>query len=140
MMKSLIDYVKFKHFDSLSFMKEIENETIKYFDSPVVCEDETDYEDYNMRLQDDPDEDLGPIRVFCYLDDSRQNYFKFTLDDNGDPCVDIKLNEMTWTAGFQHTNVRGIDIDEQITIQLENIFKDISTKKIGVHHNIYHLD
>lgn len=140
MMKSLIDYVKFKHFDSLSFMKEIENETIKYFDSPVVCEDETDYEDYNMRLQDDPDEDLGPIRVFCYLDDSRQNYFKFTLDDNGDPCVDIKLNEMTWTAGFQHTNVRGIDIDEQITIQLENIFKDISTKKIGVHHNNYHLD
>jgi hypothetical protein len=140
MMKSLIDYVKFKHFDSLSFMKELENETIKYFDSPVICEDETDYEDYNMRLQDDPDEDLGPIRVFCYLDDSRQNYFKFTLDDNGDPCVDIKLNEMTWTAGFQHTNVRGIDIDEQITIQLENIFKDISTKKIGVHHNNYHLD
>tara|TARA_B110000037_G_C16913632_1_gene421327 strand:- start:91 stop:456 length:366 start_codon:yes stop_codon:yes gene_type:complete len=121
-------------------MKELENETIKYFDSPVICEDETDYEDYNMRLQDDPDEDLGPIRVFCYLDDSRQNYFKFTLDDNGDPCVDIKLNEMTWTAGFQHTNVRGIDIDEQITIQLENIFKDISTKKIGVHHNNYHLD
>ena len=37
-------------------------------------------------------------------------------------------------------NVRGIDIDEQITIQLENIFKDISTKKIGVHHNNYHLD
>jgi hypothetical protein len=33
-----------------------------------------------------------------------------------------------------------MDVDEQIETQLENIFKDISTKKIGVHHNNYHLD
>ena len=139
-MKAIIEYIKSKHFDSQSFMKELKDETSKYFDNPVTCKDETDYEDYEMRLDDDPEEDLGPIWVCCYLDDSRQNYFKFTLDDFGNPCVDIKLNEMTWTAGFQHTHVSGVDIDEQIETQLENIFKDISTKKIGVHHNNYHLD
>jgi len=139
-MEAIIKYIKSKHFDSQSFMKELKDETSKYFDNPVTSVDETDYEEYEMRLKDDPEEDLGPIWVSCYLDDSRQNYFKFTLDDLGNPCVDIKLNEMTWTAGFQHTHVSGMDVDEQITTQLENIFKDISTKNIGVHHNNYHLD
>ena len=139
-MKAIVEYIRHTDFDSKRFMKELKDETSKYFDNPVTCVDETDYEEYEMRLEDDPEEDLGPIWVSCYLDDSRQNYFKFTLDDLGNPCVDIKLNEMTWTAGFQHTHVSGMDVDEQIETQLENIFKDISTKKIGVHHNNYHLD
>ena len=134
-MEAIIEYIKSKHFDSQSFMKELKDETSKYFDNPVTCKDETDYEDYEMRLEDDPEEDLGPIWVSCYLDDSRQNYFKFTLDDLGNPCVDIKLNEMTWTAGLNPNAT-----DEEIMTQLNNIFKDISTKNIGVHHNNYHLD
>ena len=134
-MKAIIEYIKSKNFDSQSFMKELKDETSKYFDNPVTCIDETDYEEYEMRLEDDPDEDLGPIRVFCYLESSKQDYFKFTLDDNGIPCVDIKLGDMTWTAGLNPNNT-----DEEIMTQLKNIFKDISTKKIGVHHNNYHLD
>ena len=134
-MKAIIEYIKSKNFDSQSFMKELKDETSKYFDNPVTCKDETDYEEYEMRLEDDPDEDLGPIRVFCYLESSKQDYFKFTLDDNGIPCVDIKLGDMTWTAGLNPNNT-----DEEIMTQLKNIFKDISTKNIGVHHNNYHLD
>ena len=134
-MEAIVKYIKYTDFDSESFVEELKDETSKYFDNPVTCIDETDYEEYEMRLEDDPDEDLGPIRVFCYLESSKQDYFKFTLDDNGIPCVDIKLGDMTWTAGLNPNNT-----DDEIMTQLKNIFKDISTKNIGVHHNNYHLD
>ncbi|SVB08491.1 uncharacterized protein METZ01_LOCUS161345, partial [marine metagenome] len=45
-MKAIIEYIKSKHFDSQSFMKELKDETSKYFDNPVTCKDETDYEEY----------------------------------------------------------------------------------------------
>ena len=134
-MEAIVKYIKYIDFDSESFVEELKDETSKYFDNPVTCIDETDYEEYEMRLEDDPDEDLGPIRVFCYLESSKQDYFKFTLDDNGIPCMDIKLGDMTWTASLNPNNT-----DDEIMTQLKNIFKDISTKNIGVHHNNYHLD
>tara|TARA_B100000886_G_scaffold52653_1_gene32349 strand:+ start:533 stop:937 length:405 start_codon:yes stop_codon:yes gene_type:complete len=134
-MEAIVKYIKYIDFDSESFVEELKDETSKYFDNPVTCIDETDYEEYEMRLEDDPDEDLGPIRVFCYLESSKQDYFKFTLDDNGIPCMDIKLGDMNWTASLNPNNT-----DDEIMTQLKNIFKDISTKNIGVHHNNYHLD
>ena len=128
-MKAIIEYIKSKHFDSQSFMKELKDETSKYFDNPVTCKDETDYEEYEMRLEDDPEEDLGPIWVSCYLDDSKLNYFKFTLDDNGIPCIDVRFHEITWTESFDFTTSNPeMDVYKQIETQLENIFKDISSK------------
>ncbi len=41
-MKAIIEYIKSKNFDSQSFMKELKDETSKYFDNPVTCKDETD--------------------------------------------------------------------------------------------------
>ena len=45
-MEAIIRYIKYTDFDSQNFMKELKDETSKYFDNPVTCVDETDYEEY----------------------------------------------------------------------------------------------
>ena len=123
-MEAVLRYIKNQDFNSQNFIQELNKETNKYFDNPVNCVDETDYEDDVYE-----EGEVGPIRVFCYLDDSKLNYFKFTLDNNGTPCIDVRFNEVTWTETFDFTTSNPkLDVEKQIEIQLENIFKDISSK------------
>jgi len=69
------------------------------------------------------------------MDWKNENYFRFTEDNNGSACIDIKLNNIKQIASV---NTNGSL--EEIKTQLKNIFLDLSNKKLGVYHNYYYTE
>ena len=123
-MEALISFAKNNWYDSETFLPDLETFTKEYFDVPIEFTDESD-------------EDENYVSVYAYIDGTH-NYFRFTRDNNGEPCIDIKLNELKWIAGFK--NWPSPISNHDIEIQLKNILLDIAGKHPGVHHDYYYIE
>ena len=128
---SIYTYVKSNIFKKEEFFEDIKTLSKDYFNDFLEIIDKTDYEELEMRLEDDPDDNFLVIKVECRINNS-ENYFVFTLDDNGNLCIDIFLNGKRITAGFKSNSS-----EEEMMGDIKNIFYDIASEKIGVNHNIY---
>ena len=128
---SIYTYVKSNIFKKEEFFEDIKTLSKDYFNDFLEIIDKTDYEELEMRLEDDPDDNFLEIKVECRINNS-ENYFVFTLDDNGNLCIDIFLNGKRITAGFKSNSS-----EEEMMENIKNIFNDIASEKIGVNHNIY---
>ena len=128
---SIYTYVKSNIFKKEEFFEDIKTLSKDYFNDFLEIIDKTDYEELEMRLEDDPDDNFLVIKVECRINNS-ENYFVFTLDDNGNLCIDSFLNGKRITAGFKSNSS-----EEEMMENIKNIFNDIASEKIGVNHNIY---
>ena len=128
---SIYTYVKSNIFKKEEFFEDIKTLSKDYFNDFLEIIDKTDYEELEMRLEDDPDDNFLVIKVECRINNS-ENYFVFTLGDNGNLCIDIFLNGKRITAGFKSNSS-----EEEMMENIKNIFNDIASEKIGVNHNIY---
>lgn len=128
---SIYTYLKSNIFKKEEFFEDIKTLSKDYFNDFLEIIDKTDYEELEMRLEDDPDDNFLVIKVECRINNS-ENYFVFTLDDNGNLCIDIFLNGKRITAGFKSNSS-----EEEMMENIKNIFNDIASEKIGVNHNIY---
>ena len=128
---SIYTYVKSNIFKKEEFFEDIKTLSKDYFNDFLEIIDKTDYEELEMRLEDDPDDNFLVIKVECRINNS-ENYFVFTLDDNGNLCIDIFLNGKRITAGFKSNSS-----EKEMMENIKNIFNDIASEKIGVNHNIY---
>lgn len=128
---SIYTYVKSNIFKKEEFFEDIKTLSKDYFNDFLEIIDKTDYEELEIRLEDDPDDNFLVIKVECRINNS-ENYFVFTLDDNGNLCIDIFLNGKRITAGFKSNSS-----EEEMMENIKNIFNDIASEKIGVNHNIY---
>ena len=128
---SIYTYVKSNIFKKEEFFEDIKTLSKDYFNDFLEIIDKTDYEELEMRLEDDPDDNFLVIKVECRINNS-ENYFVFTLDDNGNLCIDIFLNGKRITAGFKSNSS-----EEEMMGNIKNIFNDIASEKTGVNHNIY---
>ena len=128
---SIYTYVKSNIFKKEEFFEDIKTLSKDYFNDFLEIIDKTDYEELEMRLEDDPDDNFLVIKVECRINNS-ENYFVFTLDDNGNLCIDIFLNGKRITAGFKSNSS-----EEEMMENIKNIFNDIASEKTGVNHNIY---
>lgn len=128
---SIYTYVKSNIFKKEEFFEDIKTLSKDYFNDFLEIIDKTDYEELEMRLEDDPDDNFLVIKVECRINNS-ENYFILTLDDNGNLCIDIFLNGKRITAGFKSNSS-----EEEMMENIKNIFNDIASEKIGVNHNIY---
>jgi len=128
---SIYTYVKSNIFKKEEFFEDIKTLSKDYFNDFLEIIDKTDYEELEMRLEDDPDDNFLVIKVECRINNS-ENYFVFTLDDNGNLCIDIFLKGKRITAGFKSNSS-----EEEMMENIKNIFNDIASEKIGVNHNIY---
>ena len=128
---SIYKYGEYLIFEKEEFFEDIKILSKDYFNDDLEIIDKTDYEEMEMRLEDDPDDNFLVIKVECRINNS-ENYFVFTLDDNGLFCIDIFLNGKKITAGFKSNSS-----EEEMMEDIKNIFNDISSEKTGVNHNIY---
>lgn len=128
---SIYTYVKSNIFEKEEFFEDIKTLSKDYFNEYLEIIDKTDYEELEMRLEDDPDDNFLVIKVECRIINS-ENYFVFTLDDNGNLCIDIFLNGKRITAGFKSNSS-----EKEMMEDIKNIFNDISSEKTGFNHNIY---
>lgn len=128
---SIYTYVKSNIFKKEEFFEDIKTLSKDYFNDFLEIIDKTDYEELEMRLEDDPDDNFLVIKVECRINNS-ENYFILTLDDNGNLCIDIFLKGKRITAGFKSNSS-----EEEMMENIKNIFNDIASEKIGVNHNIY---
>ena len=108
-------------FDYVDFLDHLKPISEKYFESIVY--------------EDNSDEEENYKSVYGYFGDKNENYFRFTEDNDGIACIDIKLNNVKQIAGV---NTNGSL--EEIKTQLKNIFLDLSNKKLGVYHNYYYTE
>ena len=128
---SIYTYLELNTFKKEEFFTDIKTLSADYFNDRLEIIDKTDYEELEMRLEDDPDDNFLVIKIECRINNS-ENYFVFTLDDNGNLCIDIFLNGKRFTAGFKSNSS-----EKEMMGDIKNIFNDISSEKIGVYHNIY---
>jgi hypothetical protein len=108
-------------FDYVDFLDHLKPISEKYFESIVY--------------EDNSDEEENYKSVYGYFGDKNENYFRFTEDNDGIACIDIKLNNVKQIAGV---NTNGSL--EEIKTQLKNIFLDLSNKKLGVYHDYYYTE
>ena len=106
---------------SENFIEALKPIAEKYFESIVY--------------EDNSDEEENYKSVYGYFGEKNENYFRFTEDNDGIACIDIKLNNIKQIAGV---NTNGSL--EEIKTQLKNIFLDLSNKKLGVYHNYYYTE
>ena len=114
-------FLKYNMFDYGGFIESLKPIAEKYFESIVY--------------EDNSDEEENYKSVYGYFGEKNENYFRFTEDNNGSACIDIKLNNVKQIAGV---NTNGSL--EEIKTQLKNIFLDLSNKKLGVYHNYYYTE
>ena len=114
-------FLKYNMFDYGGFIESLKPIAEKYFESIV-------YEDHS-------DEAENYKSIYGYFGEKNENYFRFTEDNNGSACIDIKLNNIKQIASV---NTNGSL--EEIKTQLKNIFLDLSNKKLGVYHNCYYTE
>ena len=106
---------------SENFIEALKPIAEKYFESIVY--------------EDNSDEEENYKSIYGYFGEKNENYFRFTEDNNGSACIDIKLNNIKQIASV---NTNGSL--EEIKTQLKNIFLDLSNKKLGVYHNYYYTE
>ena len=129
---SIYTYVKLNTFKKEEFFADINTLSKDYFHDGLKITDKSYYEELEMLVEEDPNYDYFLIiKIECRINNS-ENYFVFTLDDNGLFCIDIFLNDKKITAGFK-SNIS----EEEMMEDIKNIFNDISSEKIGVNHNVY---
>ena len=114
-------FLKYNMFYYGDFMESLKPIAEKYFESIVY--------------EDNSDEEENYKSIYGYFGEKNENYFRFTEDNNGSACIDIKLNNIKQIAGV---NTNGSL--EEIKTQLKNIFLDLSNKKLGVYHNYYYTE
>tara|TARA_Y100000031_G_scaffold84029_1_gene92420 strand:- start:119 stop:703 length:585 start_codon:yes stop_codon:yes gene_type:complete len=118
---SVYTFLKYNMFNYGGFIESLKPIAEKYFESIV-------YEDHS-------DEAENYKSIYGYFGEKNENYFRFTEDNNGSACIDIKLNNIKQIASV---NTNGSL--EEIKTQLKNIFLDLSNKKLGVYHNCYYTE
>ena len=118
---SVYTFLKYNMFNYGGFIESLKPIAEKYFESIV-------YEDHS-------DEAENYKSIYGYFGEKNENYFRFTEDNNGSACIDIKLNNIKQIASV---NTNGSL--EEIKTQLKNIFLDLSNKKLGVYHNYYYTE
>ena len=106
---------------SENFIEALKPIAEKYFESIVYEDNSDEAENYKS--------------IYGYFGEKNENYFRFTEDNNGSACIDIKLNNIKQIASV---NTNGSL--EEIKTQLKNIFLDLSNKKLGVYHNCYYTE
>ena len=114
-------FLRYNIFDYENFIEAIKPIAEKYFESIVY--------------EDNSDEEENYKSIYGYFGEKNENYFRFTEDNNGSACIDIKLNNIKQIASV---NTNGSL--EEIKTQLKNIFLDLSNKKLGVYHNYYYTE
>ena len=114
-------FLRYNIFDYENFIEALKPIAEKYFESIVY--------------EDNSDEEENYKSIYGYFGEKNENYFRFTEDNNGSACIDIKLNNVKQIAGV---NTNGSL--EEIKTQLKNIFLDLSNKKLGVYHNYYYTE
>ena len=114
-------FLKYNMFDYGGFIESLKPIAEKYFESIVY--------------EDNSDEEENYKSIYGYFGEKNENYFRFTEDNNGSACIDIKLNNIKQIASV---NTNGSL--EEIKTQLKNIFLDLSNKKLGVYHNYYYTE
>ena len=114
-------FLRYNIFDYENFIEALKPIAEKYFESIVY--------------EDNSDEEENYKSIYGYFGEKNENYFRFTEDNNGSACIDIKLNNIKQIAGV---NTNGSL--EEIKTQLKNIFLDLSNKKLGVYHNYYYTE
>ena len=118
---SVYTFLKYNMFNYGGFIESLKPIAEKYFESIV-------YEDHS-------DEAENYKSIYGYFGEKNENYFRFTEDNNGSACIDIKLNNIKQIASV---NTNGSL--EEIKTQLKNIFLDLSNKKLGVYHDYYYTE
>ncbi len=118
---SVYTFLKYNMFNYGGFIESLKPIAEKYFESIVY--------------EDNSDEEENYKSIYGYFGEKNENYFRFTEDNNGSACIDIKLNNVKQIAGV---NTNGSL--EEIKTQLKNIFLDLSNKKLGVYHNYYYTE
>ena len=118
---SVYTFLKYNIFEYGIFIESLKPIAEKYFESIV-------YEDHS-------DEAENYKSIYGYFGEKNENYFRFTEDNDGIACIEIKLNNIKQIAGV---NTNGSL--EEIKTQLKNIFLDLSNKKLGVYHNYYYTE
>ena len=118
---SVYTFLKYEIFDYGIFIESLKPIAEKYFESIVY--------------EDNSDEEENYKSVYGYFGEKNENYFRFTEDNNGSACIDIKLNNIKQIASV---NTNGSL--EEIKTQLKNIFLDLSNKKLGVYHDYYYTE
>ena len=114
-------FLKYNMFYYGGFIESLKPIAEKYFESIVY--------------EDNSDEEENYKSVYGYFGEKNENYFRFTEDNDGIACIDIKLNNVKQIAGV---NTNGSL--EEIKTQLKNIFLDLSNKKLGVYHDYYYTE
>jgi len=114
-------FLKYNMFDYGGFIESLKPIAEKYFESIVY--------------EDNSDEEENYKSIYGYFGEKNENYFRFTEDNDGIACIEIKLNNIKQIAGV---NTNGSL--EEIKTQLKNIFLDLSNKKLGVYHNYYYTE
>ena len=114
-------FLKYNMFDYGGFIESLKPIAEKYFESIVY--------------EDNSDEEENYKSIYGYFGEKNENYFRFTEDNNGSACIDIKLNNVKQIASV---NTNGSL--EEIKTQLKNIFLDLSNKKLGVYHDYYYTE
>ena len=118
---SVYTFLKYNIFEYGIFIESLKPIAEKYFESIVY--------------EDNSDEEENYKSIYGYFGEKNENYFRFTEDNNGSACIDIKLNNIKQIASV---NTNGSL--EEIKTQLKNIFLDLSNKKLGVYHNHYYTE
>ena len=118
---SVYTFLKYNMFNYGGFIESLKPIAEKYFESIVY--------------EDNSDEEENYKSIYGYFGEKNENYFRFTEDNNGSACIDIKLNNIKQIASV---NTNGSL--EEIKTQLKNIFLDLSNKKLGVYHNCYYTE
>ena len=114
-------FLRYNIFDYENFIEALKPIAEKYFESIVY--------------EDNSDEEENYKSIYGYFGEKNENYFRFTEDNNGSACIDIKLNNIKQIASV---NTNGSL--EEIKTQLKNIFLDLSNKKLGVYHDYYYTE
>ena len=114
-------FLKYNMFDYGGFIESLKPIAEKYFESIVY--------------EDNSDEEENYKSIYGYFGEKNENYFRFTEDNDGIACIEIKLNNIKQIAGV---NINGSL--EEIKTQLKNIFLDLSNKKLGVYHDYYYTE
>ena len=94
-------FLKYNMFDYGGFIESLKPIAEKYFESIVY--------------EDNSDEEENYKSIYGYFGEKNENYFRFTEDNNGSACIDIKLNNVKQIASV---NTNGSL--EEIKTQLKN--------------------
>ena len=121
MSNGVYTFLRYNIFDYENFIEALKPIAEKYFESIVYEDNSDEAENYKS--------------IYGYFGEKNENYFRFTEDNNGSACIDIKLNNIKQIASV---NTNGSL--EEIKTQLKNIFLDLSNKKLGVYHNHYYTE